>query len=79
MGVAIFVCVLGGYRFWLQQNAMLRGKIYAGGWDLTTIGVAITLVSLLRACPRRFANTPLIDQILKSLIIIFALLVAVSV
>lgn len=45
MVVAILVCLLGAYRFWRQQNAMLRGKVYAGGWEINTIGISIAMVS----------------------------------
>lgn len=45
MGVAIVVCLLGVYRFWRQQNAMLRGKVYAGGYEINAIGGAILMVS----------------------------------
>ncbi|KAI9793360.1 MAG: hypothetical protein M1816_000252 [Peltula sp. TS41687] len=43
MAAAILVCLLGAYRFWRQQNAMLRGKVYAGGWEINTIGVSIAM------------------------------------
>ena len=41
---AIIVLLLGAYRFWRQQNAMLRGKVHAGGWEINAIGVTITMV-----------------------------------
>ena len=41
---AAIVQLLGCYRFWRQQNAMLRGKIHAGGWEINAIGVIMLLV-----------------------------------
>ena len=41
---AILVLVLGACRFWRQQNAILRGKVHAGGWELNTIGATVFLV-----------------------------------
>ena len=31
---AILVALLGAYRFWRQQNAIARGKVLSGGWEL---------------------------------------------
>lgn len=28
------VVTLGGWRFWRQQNALVRGKIHAGGFEI---------------------------------------------
>ena len=38
------VLLLGAYRTWRQQNAMLRGKIHAGGWEMNAIGAVCLLV-----------------------------------
>ncbi len=45
-GAAVVVVLLGAYRFWRQQNALIRGKIHAGGWDLNLIGLVVLLVSV---------------------------------
>ncbi|KAL8758905.1 MAG: hypothetical protein Q9199_001129 [Rusavskia elegans] len=47
-GAAIFTNLLGAYRFWRQQNAMLRGKILCGGWEVfaTVATVLVTLITL---------------------------------
>lgn len=42
---AIFVILLGACRFWRQQNAILRGKVHAGGWEVNAVGSAILIVS----------------------------------
>ncbi|MCJ1347036.1 hypothetical protein MMC31_005257 [Peltigera leucophlebia] len=42
---AVIVLLAGTFRFWRQQNAILRGKVHAGGWEITTI-----LVIGLMAC-----------------------------
>ncbi len=41
---AIIVLLLGALRFWRQQNAILRGKVHAGGLELNSIGLVILLV-----------------------------------
>ena len=42
---AIFVVLLGAHRFWRQQSAMARGKVWAGGWEINAImGLAVGLV-----------------------------------
>lgn len=46
IGAAVVVLLLGAYRFWRQQNAILRGKVHAGGWEVNAIGLTIALVRL---------------------------------
>ncbi len=55
---ALVVSLLGAYRFWRQQNALTRGKIQAGGWDLLAVGILITLVgfSLLGSFTARYPD-----------------------
>lgn len=43
--VAIVVALIGAYRFWRQQNAIARGKVHAGGWELNFVGILFGLVS----------------------------------
>jgi hypothetical protein len=43
--VAIIVALVGAYRFWRQQNAISRGRIYAGGWELNSVGILLGCVS----------------------------------
>ena len=43
-GAAVVVVLLGAYRFWRQQNALTRGKIYAGGWEILATGTVVLLV-----------------------------------
>jgi uncharacterized membrane protein YidH (DUF202 family) len=31
---AILIALLAAHRFWRQQGAIARGKVYAGGWEL---------------------------------------------
>jgi hypothetical protein len=44
-GAALIVVMVGAHRFWRQQNAMVRGKCHAGGWELLVIGGLSILVS----------------------------------
>ena len=44
IGFALVVTVVGSWRFWRQQNALARGKIHAGGWEIDTIATITTLV-----------------------------------
>ena len=46
IGAAIVVLLFGAYRFWRQQNAILRGKVHAGGWEVNAIGLTISLVRI---------------------------------
>src|SRR5690242_20410966 len=45
IGMAIFVVLVGAIRFWRLQNALVRGKALAGGWELSVIVGMIALVS----------------------------------
>jgi len=58
-GAAIVVLLLGAYRFWRQQNAMLRGKIHAGGWEMNAIGMTVFMVCLAveAKAPTRLMST----------------------
>ena len=49
--VAVIVAFIGAFRFWKQQNAMARGKIYSGGWELNSVGAFLFMV---RYIPRWF-------------------------
>ncbi|KAJ5502988.1 hypothetical protein N7463_005862 [Penicillium fimorum] len=43
-GVAVIVAFVGAVRFWRQQNAIARGKVYTGGWELNSVGILIFAV-----------------------------------
>ena len=46
---AMITALVGAHRFWRQQTAMMRGKCWAGGWEIVVIGAGGILVySLLR-------------------------------
>ncbi|CAI7621387.1 unnamed protein product [Penicillium viridicatum] len=42
--VAVVVALIGAFRFWKQQNAIARGKVYAGGWELNSVGILLFMV-----------------------------------
>lgn len=44
ISASIVVVLLGAIRFWRQQNAMVRGKVWAGGWEIVLIMVLSILV-----------------------------------
>jgi uncharacterized membrane protein YidH (DUF202 family) len=44
---AMLVVLLGAVRFWRQQTAMARGKVWAGGFEILLIIALFVLVSLL--------------------------------
>ncbi|KAL6716030.1 hypothetical protein ACLMJK_006992 [Lecanora helva] len=46
IAAAILVLLLGSYRFWRQQNAMLRGKVHAGGWEINAISAIVFMIIL---------------------------------
>ncbi len=45
IGFGMVVLLIGAFRFWRQQNAIIRGKVYAGGWEITAIMVFSIIVS----------------------------------
>lgn len=45
VAASIAVSILGTWRFWRQQNAMLRGKVWAGGWEINGVGAVYFVVS----------------------------------
>ncbi|KAI9806661.1 MAG: hypothetical protein M1825_006118 [Sarcosagium campestre] len=40
---AVGIAILGAIRFWRQQAAMLRGCVWAGGWEMRIIGSVFAL------------------------------------
>ena len=83
MALAILVCLVGAYRFWRQQNAIRRGMVHVGGWEMTAIGVLIALVSHYHWLLGWYDFNSQVDLLtslhVKSLVITFALLVAVPI
>lgn len=45
IGFGVVVLLVGAFRFWRQQNAMIRGRVRAGGWEITAVMVLSILVS----------------------------------
>ena len=44
IGSALVITVVGSWRFWRQQNALARGKIHVGGWEINTVAMVSLLV-----------------------------------
>ena len=44
---AMFVLLIGAFRFWSQQSSMARGKVRAGGWEISVLMACSILVSLV--------------------------------
>ncbi|KAJ5114392.1 hypothetical protein NUU61_000151 [Penicillium alfredii] len=44
--VAVLIAFIGSYRFWKQQGAISVGKVYAGGWDINSVGILLFAVIL---------------------------------
>lgn len=74
-GAAIVVNLLGAYRFWRQQNAMLRGKIYGGGWEVfATLGtVLVVCYALCSGCTRTTKTS------IQTVLMLFVLILAVNI
>ncbi len=71
---ALFNMIIGAYRFWRHQNAMVKGQACAGGWEILLIGGFIAIVSASHSCKRsNFADRPL-----KQIILVFLILLLVS-
>ncbi|KAF2801837.1 uncharacterized protein BDZ99DRAFT_469350 [Mytilinidion resinicola] len=45
IGAAVVILLIGAFRFWRQQNAIIRGYVYAGGWEITSIMILVIVVS----------------------------------
>lgn len=45
IGMAIFVLLVGVIRFWRLQDALIRGKALAGGWEILLVMTTSALVS----------------------------------
>ncbi|KAK2752371.1 hypothetical protein FQN55_007411 [Onygenales sp. PD_40] len=46
-GCAMVLAAVGAHRFWRQQNALARGKVHAGGWELNVTVTLFVLVILI--------------------------------
>ncbi|KAF3046501.1 hypothetical protein E8E12_010323 [Didymella heteroderae] len=46
IGMAIFVLLVGAIRFWRLQDALVRGKALAGGWEVFVI-MALSAILLI--------------------------------
>ena len=44
IAAGILILIFGAYRTWRQQNAIVRGKVHAGGWEVITVGAVCLLV-----------------------------------
>jgi uncharacterized membrane protein YidH (DUF202 family) len=47
ISAAIIILCLGAFRCWKQQEALVRGKVYAGGWEMVVVMVLSILVSIV--------------------------------
>ncbi|KAF1959170.1 hypothetical protein CC80DRAFT_406882 [Byssothecium circinans] len=56
IALGLVVLLIGAYRFWRQQNAMIRGTVYAGGWEIS----GTMLLSIL-ICSAAFALVTAVD------------------
>jgi hypothetical protein len=51
MSMGIVVVLVGALRCWKLQNALVRGKAQAGGWEvLLIIGLSILVSGVLKLC-----------------------------
>lgn len=47
-GCAIYFLLLGAYRSWRHQHAIVRGKALAGGLEVFLMGTGVLMVSTVR-------------------------------
>ena len=47
IGFGMVVLLIGAFRFWRQQNAIIRGKVHAGGWEITSMMGFSIIVSVI--------------------------------
>lgn len=50
-GAAIYTLLLGAYRTWRIQNAIVRGKAITGGFEIVLLWVGVVVVCI--ACDLR--------------------------
>jgi len=46
IAASVATVLLGAWRFWRQQSAMVRGKVLAGGWEINVIMGGSLIVGL---------------------------------
>ena len=44
---ALVAVLFGATRFWRQQNAVVRGKVYTASWEPLGVGAIIGLVRIM--------------------------------
>lgn len=49
-GIALVIALIGAFRFWRQQTAIVGGSVRAGGWELNSTALMISLVSISAQC-----------------------------
>jgi hypothetical protein len=74
--VAILVALVGAYRFWRQQNAIARGKIHAGGWELNSVGILLGCVSGFSLLDPGVTN--MLKIVLTTLVISIAIIIEID-
>ncbi len=42
--LALYTLLLGAFRFWRLQHAIVRGKTLSGGFEIVLIGLGVLLV-----------------------------------
>ncbi|KAF2754099.1 cation efflux protein [Pseudovirgaria hyperparasitica] len=67
---ALVVVLVGAYRFWRQQNALVRGKVYARGWELMVVFGMLVLSDNQHISNHGFPSTTLTaaDHLLRQFI-----------
>jgi uncharacterized membrane protein YidH (DUF202 family) len=75
IGMGILVVIVGAYRFWKLQHAMVRGKARTGGWEVLLIMGMSMLVSEIRQA--RLCIGRLI--VVQLLIVTFGLILGVNI
>lgn len=73
IGMAIFVLLVGAIRFCRLQNALVRGKALAGGWEIFTI---MGMSALVRMRLVRRVRSADLQQLLMAT---FALILAINI
>ena len=74
-GSAMYSLLLGAYRSWRHQNAIVRGKAIAGGLEVFLMGIGVLMVSPIgsQRCPCHGL------YVLQICVMFFVLLIAVDI
>jgi len=46
-GIAIYALLLGAFRSWRHQHAIMRGKVVSGGFEVVLLGLGVLVMCIM--------------------------------